>query len=139
MGRKQRTAELPADVRRVQALIERWRKTRKKRTAMPEQMWQGAVSLARVHGVYWTARALRLSYESLKRRVGAAAGNGQGGQKDHPGFVQLDPAPLMGFAQSAGSVVEMSDADGAKLMIRLTDGGELDLAGLAEAFWRRRS
>jgi hypothetical protein len=139
MKRKQRPAELPADVRKIHARIERWRKTRKRRTAMPEQMWRGAVSLAKVHGVYWTARALRLSYESLKRRVGATPGNGQGGQKNHPGFVEIDPAPLMGFAQPTGSMVEMSDAEGAKLMIRLTDGVELDLAGLAEAFWGRRS
>lgn len=139
MRHKQRPAELPADVRQIHARIERWRKTRKKRTAMPEQMWQGAVSLARVHGVYWTARALRLSYESLKRRVIARPGNGQGGNKDYPGFVELSPAQLMGFAQPTGPLVELLDADGAKLMIRLTDGSELNMLGLVEAFWRRRS
>lgn len=137
MRRKQRPA-LPADVRQVSARIERWRRTRKKRTAMPEQLWQAAVSLAQVHGIYRTTQALRLSYDSLKKRVVAGPKNGRD-SKDYPGFVELSPASLMGFAQPTGSVVEMSDADGAKLMIRLTDGVELDLAGLAEAFWGRRS
>ena len=139
MGQKQRPAALPADIRRIQARIEHWRKTRKKRTAMPEQLWAAAISLARVHGIHRTARALRLSYDSLKRRVIAAPGNGQGGGKDHPGFVDIGPAQLMGLSQPTGPVVELSDAEGAKLMIRLTDGSELDMGGLAEAFWSRRS
>jgi len=41
--------------------------------------------------------------------------------------------------KTAGPVVEFSDAEGAKLMIRLTDGKELDIDVLAEAFWSRRS
>lgn len=139
MGRKQRPAALPADVRQVLARIERWRKTRKRRTAMPEQLWEGAVALARVHGVYWTARALRMSYESLKRRVETAPGGAEGDRGDHPGFIEVGPAQLMGFGQPSGPVVELSDTDGARLVIRLTESGELDARDLAEAFWGRRS
>jgi len=139
MGQKQRPAALPADIRKVQTRLGRWRKTRKKRTAIPEQLWQGAVSLAQVHGINRTARALRLSYDSLKRRVMAAPGNGRGGRQGYRGFVEMGAAPLSSFAQTTGPVVEFSDADGAKLMIQLTDGSELDMAGLAEAFWSRRS
>jgi hypothetical protein len=35
-------------------------------------------------------------------------------------------------------VVELSDREGARLVIRLTEGGELDARDLAEAFWSRR-
>ena len=138
MARRKRPGELPADVRQVRARIEHWRKTRKKHTAMPAQLWETAASLARTHGVYWTSRALRLNYDSLRRRV-SAPGNGRGGEAVHPGFVDIGPAQLMGFAQPAGPVVEFSDAEGAKLMIRLTDSKELDIDVLAEAFWSRRS
>jgi hypothetical protein len=58
---------------------------------------------------------------------------------DHPGFVELSPAQLMGPMQPAGPVVELTDADGAQLTVRLPDNSELDMEGLAEAFWSRRS
>jgi hypothetical protein len=139
MGQKQRPAALPADVRQVQARIERWRRTREKRAAMPAGLWEQAAGLARMHGIYRTAQALRLSYDSLKGRVLSAPGSVLRGQKGHPGFVDFGPAQLMGLAQpAAGPVVELSDPDGAKLVIRLTDGGELDARGLAESFWTRR-
>jgi hypothetical protein len=139
MGRKQRPAALPPDVRQVLSRIERWRRTRKKRTAMPEQMWEGAAALARVHGVYWTARELGLSYDSLKKRVEGGPGGSRGERGDHSGFIEVGAAPLMGFGQPSGAVVELSDTDGARLVIRLTEGGELDARDLAEAFWGRRS
>jgi hypothetical protein len=106
---------------------------------MPEQMWEGAAALARGHGVYWTARELGLSYDSLRRRVEARPGGGRGERGDHPGFIEVGPAQLMGFGQPSGPVVELSDTDGARLVIRLTESGELDARDLAEAFWGRRS
>lgn len=138
MGRKKEPTALPAEVRQVRAGIEHWRRTREKRTAMAAGLWEQAAELARVHGIYRTAQALRLSYDSLKRHVTDAPGSVLRGRKGHPGFVDFGSAQLMGLGQSAGPVVELSDADGAKLVIRLTDGGELDARDLAEAFWRRR-
>jgi len=139
MGQKRRPAAMPEEVRRVQARIEYWRRTRKKRTAMPAHIWQEAAELARVHGIYRTAQVLRLSYDSLKRHVTGAPDDGRGGKKSYPGFVDLGPARMMGIGQPTGPVVELSDADGAKLTIRLTGGCELDARALAEAFWSRRS
>lgn len=80
-----------------------------------------------------------MSYESLKRRVETAPGSGPGDKGDHPGFIEVGPAQLMGFGQPSGPVVELTDTDGARLVIRLTEGGELDGRALAEAFWNRRS
>jgi hypothetical protein len=89
--------------------------------------------------VYWTARELGLSYDSLRKRVEKGGpGGGRGERGDHPGFVDLGPAQLMGLGQPAGPVVELSDREGARLVIRLTEGGELDARDLAEAFWSRR-
>ena len=140
MGYKKRQPALPEEVRQVQARIEHWRRTREKRTAMPAGLWEQAAGLARMHGIYRTAQALRLSYDSLKTRLLTAPGGGRGGQKGYRGFVDLGAAQLMGLAQpAAGPVVELSDADGAKLTIRLTGGCELDARDLAEAFWSRRS
>jgi hypothetical protein len=136
---KRRQKVLPSDIQQVQHRIEHWRETREKRTAMPEPLWEAAICLTQEHGIHQTARALRLSYESLKRRVVASPSHVQGGQKEYASFVDIGPAQLLGMAQPTGPVVEFSRADGAKLMIRLTDISELDMASLVEAFWRGRS
>src|SRR2546426_10481743 len=57
----------------TQRQIARWRKTRTHRGApMPATLWAAAVALARQHGLYTTARTLRLDYGSLKKRLGTA-------------------------------------------------------------------
>ena len=101
---------------------------------MPAELWESAVSLARVHGVYAIARALRLNYETLKQRAGRVAEDGRGGAARGGGFLELEAAQL---GAPAGSVVELRGADGAQLSIRLAGGEALDVGGLAEAFWRR--
>ena len=53
----------------VRRRIEMWRRTRERRTAMPEALWKAAAELARLRGVHPIARALRLDYYSLKGRL----------------------------------------------------------------------
>ena len=133
MGRKKRRI-LPQDVNRLRSRIERWRRTRHKRSPMPAELWKEAVSLARTHGVYQIASELRLGYESLRKRVAVAAEDGRDGPC---GFVEVEGAQLVGAFESARTAVELSDSDGAKLVIRLSDREELNIVGLAEAFWIR--
>jgi hypothetical protein len=54
-----------------------------------------------------------------------------------PSFVEWSGAQLLGPA--GGVVLEVSDADGGRLTVQLGTGGELDVAGLVEAFRRRRT
>jgi len=120
----------------VRNRIERWRETREKRTAMPEDLWNAAVALAMKHGAYATAQGLTINYERLKARLdrqspkkrrAVTAGRSAG-------FVELEGGRLAG---AAGAVVELSRADGAKLTIHMPAGEVLDVAGLATAFWSR--
>jgi hypothetical protein len=47
---------------------------------MPAALWAAAVALARQHGLYLMARALRVDYGALKKRMDAAgAGRGPSG------------------------------------------------------------
>ncbi len=136
MGRKRR---VPTEMNEVARRIERWRTTRKKRSPMPERLWDAAVALAQVHGIYAVSRTVRVSYESLKSRV-LSAGVGESAAPRHAGtpFVELEPARLpIGALQPSGPVVEVSIPSGEKLAIRLTAGGELDVVALAAAFWSR--
>ena len=130
-----------ANIEKVRARVEHWRKTRHKRSPMPEDVWEAAASLARIHGVYRIARDLRLNYENLKKRVGQALRGSRDQKKRSGGFVELGAAQLLASSRPSASQrteVELSDGDGSRLTVRLADGEALDVLGLAETFWSRR-
>ncbi len=131
MAQEKRSAP-PAGMKPVRNRIERWRKTREKRTAMPEELWSAAVALAKTHGVYKTSNALTVSFEALQKRVGQSPKKRNDGGARSAGFVELGGTQLAG---SSGTVVEISRADGSKLTIRMPAGEDLDVAGLAATFW----
>ena len=118
---------------RVRRRIDEWRKTRVTRGRMSEELWRAAVALAREHGVYATARGLRVNYDSLKARVGAAGKPRKGLAST---FVELSGGLAIG-PTPAGSVVELAGPSGEKLVIRLAGGGEFDVAELCREFWSR--
>ncbi len=124
-----------ARVQQARAGIEKWRKTRKKRSPMPEPLWAAAVKLAQSDGTYPIARALQLNYQSLQCRVAMASRTPRAGTGAPRGFVELSSArPVSPQALPAGPVLELSDGDGATLTIRLPSASELDVEGLARAF-----
>ncbi|MFC1707893.1 hypothetical protein ACFL59_13940 [Planctomycetota bacterium] len=135
--------EVPDDLDEVLRRIEHWRKTRRKRGAMPEKLWAEAVAMAGRHGVWLASHVLRVNYASLKARLerahGAEAeGRISGGDRARgSGFVELKASQLGALSDPAGVVVELSSADGARLVIRTPGHEGLDLRGLADAFWRR--
>ena len=61
--------QVPEAIVQVQQQFEQWRATKASRTKLPESFWQSATELARQHGLNPTAKALRLDYSALKRRV----------------------------------------------------------------------
>ena len=58
---------------------------------------------------------------------------------DEPGGTGLKAPAAGACVDPAGAVIEISGADGAKLLIRARGGESVDVLGLAEAFWRRRA
>lgn len=139
MGHR-RGSPLSTRVREVERQVTHWRRTRRKRSPMPPALWDAAVSLARTHGVYAIAQALRLSYETLKRRLEQAAEGGSLGRQAETGFVEVPAAQLAPSVEVASAgVVEITGSGGVKLVIRLRDAGHLDVLGLASAFWRDRA
>jgi hypothetical protein len=55
---------------------------------MPAALWAAAIILARQHGLYTTARGLRVDYGSLKKRLDGVGA----GRVPSPPFVELPPA-----------------------------------------------
>ncbi|MBM4354315.1 MAG: hypothetical protein FJ109_11055 [Deltaproteobacteria bacterium] len=135
-GRKE---GLPTEVRELVERIEEWRRTRAKRTVMPEELWEAATQAGRKYRVYRVARALHVNYESLKSRVlrgtgiGASAGTGVSA-----GFVELRAAGPSVAAATRPWVTELELTDGAgrTLRLRLDGVGAGEVVGLAERLWR---
>jgi hypothetical protein len=105
---------------------------------MPAELWDAAISLARDGGTYATARALGVDYGSLARRVAEVHSGGDEGATSGPAFVELGGAPLLGAAAPL-AVVEMSDAQGVRLVIQLGPSSALDVAELVQRFRERRA
>ena len=134
MGR--RKPDLPAPVEALRGQLEEWRRRRSSpRDRIPEPLWQSAARLARTHGIHSIARALRLNYDHLKRRVGTGSETAAAGRASKPTFVELEVDQRRSQAQC---IVELEDRGGAKMTIRLEGSSEVDLVGLAGAFWRKR-
>jgi hypothetical protein len=89
-------------------------------------MWAEAAALAVEHGHNRTARALRLDYYGLKRRLATA--RRRKAAKPGPAFVELVP-PV-----GATCAVEIEDGAGARMRIEWRGGATPDLAALCRAF-----
>jgi hypothetical protein len=123
--------------RDLRTRIDAWRRERRRRGPMPEELWTDAVALAREQTVYGASRTLGVDYGTLKGRVAEAQGHdAQRQQAAHVGFVELVPPLPAVPAMTGGTVIELSAADGARLTVRLPAGEGLDVAALVRAFQR---
>jgi hypothetical protein len=126
--------EMPVGMERIYRRFERWRKSHRGRLPIPAALWAAATAVAREHGVFRTAKILRLEHGKLKRMVASAKP-----------AVRLAPAPA-GFLeliapQGATSgpgltecVIEVEGPRG-KMRIQWKGATAPDLAGLSRALW----
>lgn len=133
MGRR-KDALLPARLGRARDRFERWRRSGKGRR-IPEPLWAVAVKLAEAFGLHPTARALRLDYYSLKKRVEAASGRAAPVALA-PTFCEVIPSEPLGVAEW---IVELEDSQGTKLRIERKGGGLSELALLTRSLWSGRA
>jgi hypothetical protein len=99
---------------------------------VPEELWAEVVKVARVEGADTTARALRLDRARLEARMAVARGAEV--TEASSGFVELDAGRL---GLPSRTVVRFHGRDGERLEVEIGTGAAIDLAALAEAFWRR--
>jgi|ERR1700681_4395514 len=124
---------IPREVTRVRGRFERWRQGHRSRARIPESLWSEAVELARENGVHATARALRLDYYGLKKRLdGDGRSECTAKTETKAGFVELLPV-----AAVPECVVELENASGAKLKVQLRGHAVPDLITLSHIFWER--
>ena len=129
MGAQDGKRGAQSGLRQLGRRIERWRCTRTKRSPMPPELWTAATELAHEFGAYRVAREVGVGYQSLRERLGDDAKHGTRPTGD--AFVEIDTASL--FAPSPAAArgeVELSDASGVKVVVRLGAGESVDVAAL---------
>ena len=114
--------EVPAGMQRVCRRFERWRGSHRGRLPIPEGLWASAAAVAREHGVFRTAKILRLEYGKLKRMAEA---DDRSPQPTTPtAFLELMPQRV-----DADCLIELEGPRG-KMRIQWKGATASDLAGL---------
>ncbi|MBW1767331.1 MAG: hypothetical protein JRJ65_09810 [Deltaproteobacteria bacterium] len=127
---------LTPNLAQVRDQFENWRKTRQKRTAIPDALWEAAVSLSKDYPTLQISKALRLHYTTLKNRIQAEHRDSHPRSNCGPAFVELDFGRLP-FPSEC--IVEMEDTTGSKMKMHLKGVAVVDLLELGKAFWSKRS
>ncbi|MGH7219539.1 MAG: hypothetical protein ACREI1_04325 [Nitrospiraceae bacterium] len=120
----------PIQLHAVAQRLTAWRARRKPGRRIPEELWNAATELARVHGLSPTATALKLSYYDLQRRLRPGGARSQ--DRPPPKFVELPPR---GPVTDPGTL-ELLRPSGARLTIRLPHANPRQLLPLVQAFLR---
>lgn len=129
-----KTRGLPARLESTRRRFERWRRTRKVRTRIPEALWASAVKMAGAYGIHRTAKALGVDYYSLKKRAEKETASSprvpEGGSMGT--FFELAAPRSADFGEC---ILELEDAGGAKMRVHLKGVAAPDLAALSRSFW----
>ena len=132
----ERHEELKVRIQPLLRQIEQWRENRNGNEKMPEALWEPAIELAKAYGVSPVQRILRIDYRGLERRalgIVKAKTRGHAPATDRaPRFMELPSLP----ARRGEHVVELEDAAGRKLSLKIPAGHLAEVLPLAQAFWR---
>lgn len=137
---KAKREELRGKIEPLRQRVETWRTTRGSNEKMPEDLWVEATELAREYGVSPVQGILRIDYRGLERRVfgGRRAGEVKdktvAGPRATPAFVELPAA--MHVSRRVEHTVELEDATGRRMTMKVSGGAVAELLPLAQAFWR---
>ena len=133
MGSKT-AGDLSARLEGVRRRFERWRRTRRVRSRVPESLWAAAVKMARMCGVHRTARALRVDYYSLRKRVEQEVAEADACRKREP-WLRLSSWPVPRGLVLANALWSWRTPGGAKMRVHLKGVEAPDLAALSRSFW----
>jgi hypothetical protein len=116
--------------------LEAWRASRQRGEAIPAELWQAAAELAHSHGLNPAAAALKLNYYDLQRRMLGRSAPRRGRPRSAT-FVEV-PVPALPNRGGEGDTVELVQACGARLILRLPRAAAKDLLPVVKLFLRRR-
>ena len=118
-------------IEQVQKRLDAWRKTRKRRSRIPDHLWESAVKAAGQYGLHKTAKALHLDYNALKKRLKTVTD----GNKSAPAFIELIPPAS---SSNTECLIELESRNGEKMRIHLKGTALPDPAAMGNMFWRNK-
>lgn len=137
--------DIPPNMQKVRNRLERWRSAHTGRLPIPQRLWAAAVELAQEHGVFHTAKALRLEYGKLKQLLESSGAMKKSGatkaarvksrrtRSEAPSaFMELLASPPA--AAVSEGLIELEGRRG-KMRIQWKGTTAPDLGGLGRAFW----
>ncbi|MES1260353.1 MAG: hypothetical protein ABUS49_01360 [Acidobacteriota bacterium] len=117
----------------AKARFEEWRRNRKGKASIPDELWASAVEVARREGVSRTSTELSVEWNHLKRRMAAASVAKP--KAVPPAFVEL-VAPVEALLPEC--TIELEGRRG-KLRIQLKGASASYLATLSREMWESAS
>ena len=123
---------IPIGMQKVYRRLERWRRKRRGRSAIPERLWAAAAAVVREQGINRTSQVLHLEFNKLKEFVESGK-PGKGTAHSAPQFVELMPSLATGVCEC---VIELEGRRG-KVRIQWKGITPPDLAGLSRTLWER--
>jgi hypothetical protein len=127
------SSAIPIEMEQARQQLEAWRSTHRPRCHIPDSLWKRAAELASQHGLYLTARTLRVDYMRLKKRVQPASPERKAAEL--PGFVEL---MVPAAARIPECVVELEGAGG-RMRIHMKGLATAELVGLSRMVWADKS
>ena len=126
------SSAIPVEMEQTRQQLEAWRKTRRPRCRIPEELWKRAAELASQHGLYLTARTLHVDYMRLKKLVQPASAERKSAEL--PGFVELMAPAAVRIAEY---VVELEGAQG-RMRIQMKGVAAAELVELSRMVWAEK-
>jgi hypothetical protein len=127
--KRSQSSVINKQINQLQKRLEAWRQSHKPRSRLPIRLWNAAARIAGRCGINKTAKALRLDYYDLKKRLEVAT------VKHGPAtsFIELSPATSSSFPEC---LIELEARNGTKMRIHLKGMTAPDLNALSNTFWR---
>jgi hypothetical protein len=129
---KDKREELVGKIEPLRQQVEAWRKTRRSNEHMPESFWEPATQLAKEYGLAPVQGILRIDYRGLQRRV-LGVKPPTPPKRTMAQFVEL---PALSAPRRCEHTLELEDAGGRRMSVKLCGGDLAELAALIQAFWK---
>jgi hypothetical protein len=118
-------------IEEVQASFDQWRKTRRGRSRIPDELWAAAGELARRHGVNRISRVLGLEFNHLKRMAETGGQMSTARAEKAPAFLELVDPGARGLPEYTIEV----DGPNGTLRIHCKGVTAAELGDLSRALW----
>lgn len=126
--------ELAEQLEGLRERIARCRRGRHGRSRLPAELWTEAATWAKKLGAYRASRALGVRYATLRSKASEPERRGPSDEGGGPAFVEFSGAQLLEAHGASGAVVEVADASGGRLTIRMGSAPTFDVAAVVAAF-----